>query len=618
MSPRIMTPIGWCTCAASVLVSGVVLGAGQQGAARPVFTAEQATAGRSAYAEHCASCHSPDLSGSEAPPLAGANFLSTWGSRSTRDLFEYTSATMPQGGATLSADVYASILAHILKSNGAVAGSEALTPSTSVPIDSVTGVTGVTGVPGITGPAGPAAVPSTASRSRGPAEQEALAKGLLKELVEINTTPSGNSTRAAEAVAARLKAAGFPESDVRVLAPAANKGNLVARLRGRDTGRKPIILLAHLDVVEASRQDWTVDPFTFLERDGWFYGRGTTDDKDEAAIWTATLIRLRREGFVPDRDLVLLLTADEEGGPHNGVDWLLTNHRALIDGAFVLNEGGGGVVKQGRRLSHNVQASEKTFQNFEMVVTNSGGHSSLPRKDNAINQLAAGLTRLAAYTFPLRFTQVTRAFFERMAALESPAVGAAMRTLLRDPADAAAGALLSDMPEYNARLRTTCVATQFEGGQAMNALPQRARAIVNCRILPGESPADVLATVRRLVAEGVPGSVTGGVTDEAISIRPTFEAEVVSPSPLVPEVLGPIEEITGQLWPGVPVVPTMGTTGTDGFYFRRAGIPVYGVSGVFDDIEDIRAHGRDERIHETWFFEGLEFSYRLIKRLTGG
>jgi len=582
-----------CACAVCVAASGVALFAGQQTGVGPVFTAQQATAGRSAYAQHCASCHSPDLSGSEAPPLAGANFLSTWGSRSTKDLFDYTSTTMPQGGASLSGDEYAAIIAHILKSNGAVAGTDALTPSTAVPIGSVTGVTGA-----MTG--------ADASRRRGPAEHEALAKGLLKELVEINTTQSGNTTHAAEAVATRLKAAGFPENDVRVLAPVASKGNLVARLRGWDTGKKPIILMAHLDVVEASRRDWTVEPFTFLERDGWFYGRGTTDDKDEAAIWTATLIRLRREGFVPDRDLVLLLTADEEGGPNNGVDWLLTNHRALIDGAFALNEGGGGVVKQGRRLSHNVQASEKTFQNFEMVVTNSGGHSSLPRKDNAINQLAAGLTRLAAYTFPLRFTQVTRAFFERMAPIESPAVGTAMRTLLANPADAGAGALLSDMPEYNARLRTTCVTTQFEGGQAMNALPQRARAIVNCRILPGESPADVLATVRRLVA------------DDAISIRPTFEAEVVPPSPLVPEVLGPIEEVTAQLWPGVPVVPTMGTTGTDGFYLRRAGIAVYGVSGVFDDIEDVRAHGRDERIHETWFFEGLEFSYRLIKRLTGG
>ena len=444
------------------------------------------------------------------------------------------------------------------------------------------------------------------ARPRGPTVHESLAKDVLEELVEINTTQSGSTTRAAEAVAARLRAAGFPEADVRVLGPVPDRGNLVARLRGRVTGRKPIIVMAHLDVVDASPQDWSVDPFTFLERDGWFYGRGTMDDKDEAAIWTATFVRLRREGFVPDRDIVLMLTADEEAGAHNGVDWLLTNHRALVDGAFALNEGGGGVMKQGRRLSHNLQASEKTYLNFELTAVNSGGHSSLPRPDNAIHQVAAAVSRLAAYTFPVTLGEVTRAFFERTAAIESPEMATAMRAVLRDPADAGAGAVLSARPEYNARLRTTCVATRIEGGHAENALPQRARAMVNCRIIPGESPADVLATLGRVVA------------DPAVAIRPTFEAQTVAPSPLMPEVLRPVEAITEELWPGVAVVPTMGTTATDGFYLRRAGIPVYGISGVFDDVDDIRTHGRDERIHQTWFFDGLEFSYRLIKRLTGG
>ena len=265
---------------------------------------------------------------------------------------------------------------------------------------------------------------------------EALAKDILKELVEIDTTQKGSTAPATAAVASRLAAAGFPSGDVRVLGPAPDRANLVARLRGRDAGRKPILLMAHLDVVDALPQDWTVDPFRFLERDGWFYGRGTTDDKDEAAIWTATFARLRREGYVPDRDLVLMLTADEEvGGPNNGTDWLLTHHRALIDAAFALNEGGGGVVKQGRRLSHNVQASEKTYLSFELLVTNSGGHSSLPRRDNAIDQLASALTRVAGYTFPVRLNEVTRAFFERTAASEAPPVAAAMRTILRDAAD---------------------------------------------------------------------------------------------------------------------------------------------------------------------------------------
>jgi acetylornithine deacetylase/succinyl-diaminopimelate desuccinylase-like protein len=440
-------------------------------------------------------------------------------------------------------------------------------------------------------------------RQRGSAEHEALAREILKELIEINTTQSGSTTRAAEAMTARLRAAGFPENDVRVLGPAANKGNLVARLRGRSSGQKPIMLLAHLDVVEALPKDWTVDPFTFLERDGWSYGRGTTDDKDESAIWTATLIRLKREGYVPDRDIILMLTADEEGGPNNGVQWLLKNHRGLIDAGYALNEGGGGVVRQGHRLSHTVQASEKIYQSFEMLVTNSGGHSSLPRRDNAIHQLAAALTRLAAYNFPVKLNEVTRAFFERTAAFEMPEVAAAMRGVLRRPA---AARVLSRMPEYNSRLRTTCVATMLDGGHAENALPQRARAVVNCRILPDGSPADVLETLRRVVS------------DPGVSITPIDEAQPSPPSPLTTEVLGPIEQITAEMWPGVPVIPTMGAGATDGLYLRRAGIPVYGVSGVFGDVDDVRAHGRDERIHQTWFFEGLEFGYRLVKRLTGG
>ena len=444
------------------------------------------------------------------------------------------------------------------------------------------------------------------ARQRGPAEYEALAKEIFRELIEINTTQSGSTTRAAEAIAARLEAAGFPEDDVRILGPLPDKGNLVARLRGRNAGQKPIILLAHLDVVEALPTDWTVDPFRLLERDGWFYGRGTTDDKDDAAAWTAALIRFKRERYVPDRDLILMLTADEEGGPHNGVDWLLNNHRELIDAAFALNEGGGGIVRKGRRLALTVQASEKVYQSFEMLVTNSGGHSSLPRPDHAIHQLAAGLTRLAAYTFPVTLNEVTRAFFERTAASEPPEVAEAMRAVLRRPSDPAATRILSRLPEYNARLRTTCVATMLEGGHAENALPQRARAVVNCRILPGEPPADVLATLQRVVA------------DPGVVVTPIAGAQPSPPSPLAPEVLRPIEQTTAEMWPDVPVIPTMSTGATDAVYLRRAGIAVYGVSGMFEDVEDIRAHGRDERIQQTWFFEGVEFGYRLVKRLTGG
>ena len=454
---------------------------------------------------------------------------------------------------------------------------------------------------------GTAAAQTATPPSRSLSPHERLAKDVLKQLVEFDTTQRGSTAPAVAAVSARLLSAGFPPADVHVLGPAPDRVNLVARLRGRDAGQQPILVMAHLDVVDALAQDWTMDPFRFVERDGWFYGRGTTDDKDEAAIWTATLIRLRQEGYVPSRDLVLLLSADEEvGGPRNGTDWLLTQHRALVDAAFALNEGGGGVVKQGRRLSHNVQASEKTYLSFELLVTNSGGHSSLPRRENAISQLAAAMTRVASHTFPIRLNEVTRAFFERTAAIEAPPVAAAMRAILHDPADAAAGAVLSAMPEYNARLRTTCTPTRVEGGHADNALPQRARATLNCRLIPGDAPAGIAGTLQRLI------------DDPAVALRPLWDAQAVAASPLRADVIGPIEAVTRELWPGVPVIPTMSTTATDAFYLRRAGIPVYGVNGIFDDVEDIRAHGRDERIREDWFFDGLEFSYRLIRRLTGG
>jgi acetylornithine deacetylase/succinyl-diaminopimelate desuccinylase-like protein len=446
----------------------------------------------------------------------------------------------------------------------------------------------------------------TPARHQSPETYRQLAKDIFKELIEIKTTESEGTTRAAEAVAARLKAAGFPEADVRILGPVPHKGNLVARLRGRNTGKKPILLLAHLDVVEADPADWSLDPFKFTEQDGWFYGRGTTDDKDEAAIWTANLIRWKQEGYVPDRDIILALTADEEGGQHNGVEWLLQNHRDLIDAAFALNEGGGGVIQNGRRLSQEVQASEKVYQSFRLEVTNRGGHSSLPRSDNAIYQLAAALGRIAAYQFPVKLNEVTRAFFERTAAIVSPEEAAAMRGILKDPPDPAAVAKLSAIPAYNSRIRTTCVATMLEGGHAENALPQRAAAVVNCRILPGEPPEEVLATLQRVVA------------DPEVKITPIAEAKPSPPSPLAPEIMGAIEAITREMWPGVPVIPTMSTGATDALYLRRAGIPVYGVSGVFGDIDDVRAHGRDERIHSTWFFDGLEFGYRLVKRLTGG
>ena len=448
------------------------------------------------------------------------------------------------------------------------------------------------------------ATTSLSTSSPSPADQALLP--IYKELVEINTVdPSGDNTRAAEAMAARLRAAGFPAADVQVLTPQPRKGNLVARLRG--TGkRRPLLLLAHLDVVEARREDWSTDPFTLLEKDGFFYGRGTGDDKAMAAIWIATLIRLKQEGYRPDRDIIVALTADEETGPANGVHWLVENHRDLIDAELALNEGGRGQIKDGRYLDNGVQASEKVYESFRLEVTNSGGHSSLPRKDNAIYRLAAALGRLAAFDFPFQLSEVTRAYFDRMGSIVPGAEAADMKAVLRTPPDAEALARLTASPYHNALMRTTCVATRLEGGHADNALPQMARATVNCRILPGTPAGEVQATLTRAVA------------DDGVTITSLAPAKPSPPSPLQPDIMGPVEEVTREMWPGVPVLPMMGTGATDSLYLRQVGIRAYGVSGLFGDVDDNRAHGRDERMGVRQLYEGREFLYRLVKRLSSG
>jgi acetylornithine deacetylase/succinyl-diaminopimelate desuccinylase-like protein len=451
-----------------------------------------------------------------------------------------------------------------------------------------------------------------ASQAMPPQEYMDLARDIFSELIEINTTNTerGNNTTAARALARRLVDAGFPAEDVQVLVPddAPTKGNLVARYRGRDTGQKAILLLAHIDVVEALPEDWSadLDPFEFIERDGYYYGRGVTDDKDEAAIHVANFIRMRREGFVPDRDIVMALTADEEGGPRNGVAYLLEEHRDLIDAEFALNEGGGGMEQNGRKISNNVQAAEKKFQSFTFRATNPGGHSSLPVRKNAIYDLSGALLAVQDFGFPVMLHEVTEAFFSGSADLVGGDMGEAMRTIVSNPADAEATALLATEPAYNSRLRTTCVATLLRGGHAGNALPQLAEATVNCRIFPTQDPAEVHAALQELAA---PFDVT--VTAQGTA-RPS------PPSPLVPDVLEPIERITEQMWPGVEVLPVMSTGATDGLYLRRAGIPVYGVSGLFGDMDDTRAHGQDERILIEHFYEGQEFLYRLVKAMSGG
>ena len=430
-----------------------------------------------------------------------------------------------------------------------------------------------------------------------------LVRSIYEQLIAINTTESsGSTTVAAEAMAQRLRQAGFAAEDIKVLGPDPRKGNLVARYRG--TGeRRPLLLLAHLDVVEARREDWSTDPFTLVEQDGYFYGRGTADDKAMAAMWIANFIRYKREGFTPDRDLIIALTADEETGAHNGVTWLLQNHRDLIDAEVALNEGGGGAMRGGRYLYNGVGASEKVYVTFQLEVTNSGGHSSVPHNPNAIYQLAAGLTRLAAFSFPVRLNEVTRTYFARLADIERGDVGADMRALA-GAEDAIAATRLSQIASYNARIRTTCVATRLEAGHADNALPQTARATVNCRVLPGEDPESVLTTLQTVLA------------DPSIKVTWIDRAKPSVPSPLASPVMQQIETLTAEFWPDVPVLPLMATGASDGLYLRNAGIPTYGVSGIFGELGEGRAHGRDERVGVKQFYEGTQFLYTLVKRLS--
>ena len=439
-----------------------------------------------------------------------------------------------------------------------------------------------------------------------PPLERALAREIYAELIGINTSHSiGSTTVAAEAMAKRLLAAGLPKEDVQVLEPVARKGNLVARYRGRGASA-PILLLAHIDVVEARESDWTIAPFTLTEQDGWFYGRGTADDKAMAAIWIANLIRYKREGFVPDRDLIVALTADEEGGPDNGAAWLLSEHPALVRSAFVLNEGGGGARRDGKRLANRVQTAEKVYQSYLLEAHDRGGHSSIPRKDTPIYRLAAALLRVQGLEFPARLNETTREYFRRLAPLEPGTLGTAMAAIARDPGDQAALATLDAEPLTHAIVRTTCVATLMEAGHASNALPQQARATVNCRLLPGERPEDIHATLTRAIED--PGVAVS-------MLREAHSGVVSAPTPLDPMVLGAIERQTASMWPGVPVVPYMSTGATDGIFYRNAGIPVYGVSGLFADIEDNRAHGRDERMKVASFYEGQEFLYRLVREL---
>lgn len=436
-----------------------------------------------------------------------------------------------------------------------------------------------------------------------------MTREIYKELVEINTgVETGNITTAAKAMAVRFKTAGIPDADIFVGGPRPEKHNVVARIRGKGGAgaQKPLLLLAHIDVVEALKADWSpdLDPFVFTERDGYYYGRGTADDKAMAAIFVANVFRMKQEGYVPDRDIIIALTADEESGPANGVDWLIKNHKELVDAALVINEGGGGTLRNGKPLFNGIQAAEKITTNFTLRATNKGGHSSVPREDNAITQLADALAKVGRYKFTVKLNEVTRAFFSQTAGLEEAAMGRAMSALVKNPADQAAVAVVTADPRYNSMLRTTCVATELKGGHATNALPQLAEANVNCRIYPSETAESVRAELEKAVAD----------TNVKVIIR--TQRPSTPASALLPEVMDNVSRITKDMWGAMPIIPTMSTGATDSRFFRAIGIPAFGVSGLFSDpTVDARAHGRDERMAVKSFYEGQEFLYRLTKAL---
>lgn len=437
-----------------------------------------------------------------------------------------------------------------------------------------------------------------------PMADQRLAREIYQKMIESQSGYStGSTTPIAEAVAARFRAAGFAEAEIFVGGADPRKANVVVRYRGTGA-HKPILLLAHLDVVEARREDWSTDPFTLIEKDGYFYGRGTADDKAQAAVWVANLLRYKREGFRPDRDLILALTADEEGGgPFNGVTWLLKNHRRLIDAEFCLNEGARGELVDGKRISHDIGLAEKTYADFRLEARNKGGHSSRPVADNAIYHLAGALYRLSGFGFPLQLNEVTRAYFQQMAKIESGALGADYAAIGQG-SEEGMRRVAAQSPGVNSMLRTTCVATQLEGGHAANALPQLAAANVNCRILPEDSVEHVLQTLQQVVA------------DDKVAVTIKQNEGRAPASPMRADIMKAFSGITDSMWPGVVTVPSMATGASDGRYLREAGIPTYGVQGFFNDRDDVRSHGRDERMLVRSFYEGQTFLYRFVKALS--
>jgi acetylornithine deacetylase/succinyl-diaminopimelate desuccinylase-like protein len=437
-------------------------------------------------------------------------------------------------------------------------------------------------------------------------------RGIYEQLIEIDTTLSaGSCTNAAQAMADRLRAAGVPDQDIHIIVPPEwpNQGNLVAIFRGTTPDLAPLLLLAHIDVVEAKREDWERDPFELVEEDGYFYARGAADDKAMAAIFVDAIVRYKKRGYQPERTIKLALTCGEETpNTFNGVSYLLEHHRDLIDAGFALNEGGGGRLDgEGRRIYNGIQAGEKVYQDFRLEITNPGGHSSRPVKDNAIYRLSQALRRIAAYKFPIEFNDTTRAYFDRMSMIESGQIAADMRAILQSPPGADALERITANPTYNSILHTTCVATMIDGGHAPNALPQRAGANVNCRIFPGHTQEEIRKT---LVRE---------INDTGVTVTFVDPPELTSPPPpLTDEIMAPIESVTQQMWPGVPVLPSMIAGATDGRFLTPVGIPTYGVSGLFAEPGKVNAHGLNEKIPVESLYQGREFLDRLIRIYAGG
>jgi acetylornithine deacetylase/succinyl-diaminopimelate desuccinylase-like protein len=434
-------------------------------------------------------------------------------------------------------------------------------------------------------------------------------------LIEINTTdtPLGNVTNGSVAMLKRFIEAGFPPADVHLLGPDERKKNLIVRFRASGTPtEKPVLFLCHMDVVEALRSDWSTDPFQFVEKDGYYYGRGTQDMKNSDAALVETFLRLHREGYKPKRDLILALTADEEGGKFNGASWLVREHRDLIDAAYVINPDAGGVeLDHGRAVVADVEATEKVYSDFQISATNRGGHSSLPRPDNAIYELTAALNKLSAYTFPFEMNEVTRTYFKNLATQETGQTQADILAVLATPPDMAAAARLGNEPSFNANFRTTCVATRLTAGHANNALPQTAQAIVNCRILPGHSPEEIR---KQLIGVFGDDKLTVKYVSDSGDVADTApERKAMAPPAPIPEVFGPLTRLTQTLWPGTPVTPVMENGASDSIYFAQAGIPSYGYSAIALERGDERAHGRDERLPVDSYWKSLDFFYSFLK-----